>query len=340
MELKNQPTRTLILADAPSIEGLRFRTFAGPADLPAMLGVVQAANQADGVEEAGSLEEITNSYSHLENCDPYQDMIMAEVNGNLIGYSRVLFHFEEETGDAIYFLFGNIHPDWRRRGIGRAMLQDNENHLRQIAAGHTPRGKRYFETFLQTTQVGAVQLAEQQGYKPARYAYLMVRPDLENLPEAPLPQGLEVRPVSPEDVRKVWDASQEAFLDHWGFVMEGEDQYQGWLNWPWFEPALWQVAWDGDQVAGMVLNFINRVENEKFHRQRGWTENIAVRRPWRKRGLAQALIVRSLAMLKEMGMTEAALGVDTQNTSGALRLYEKCGFRPVFTLTTYRKEMV
>ena len=74
-------------------------------------------------------------------------------------------------------------------------------------------------------------------------------------------------------------------------------------------------------------------------RKRGWTENIAVRRPWRKRGLARALIIRSLAMLKAQGMTEAALGVDTQNTSGALRVYESCGFKPVFTSVNYRKEM-
>jgi mycothiol synthase len=340
MDLVNCSPSELQLANAPKVAGLRFRSFAGPVDLPPMLEVLMSSKLADGLEEGDSLEQITNTYAHLENCNPYEDMIIAEVNGRMVGYSRVTYHFEDNTGDGIYYLFGFIRPEWRRHGIGRAMMQHNEEHLRQIAAGHTVKGKKFYETFLQTTQLGAIALTLQSGYQPVRYSYIMIRPDLENLPDALMPEGLEVRPASMEHVRQIWDASQEAFQDHWGYAREGEEEYQSWLNWPYFKPELWQVAWEGDQVAGMVLNFINTAENEQFNRKRGWTENIAVRRPWRKRGLARALIVRSLAMLKEMGMTEAALGVDTQNTSGALRVYESCGFKPVFTSINYRKEMV
>jgi ribosomal protein S18 acetylase RimI-like enzyme len=100
---------------------------------------------------------------------------------------------------------------------------------------------------------------------------------------------------------------------------------------------LWKVGWDGDQVAGSVLNFLNEDENEEYQRKRGYTEGISVRRPWRKRGLATALITRSLMMFQEMGMTEAALAVDAQNLSGALRLYESVGFRQVKQSATYRK---
>lgn len=340
MELVNVNLTEIMIPDAPKIVGLRFRTFAGPADFPAMLEVMRASKRADGIEDGDSLESVSSFYAHLENSNPYEDMVMVEEDGQLVGYARCTFRFEDFTGNYIYESFGLIRPEWRRRGIGRALLHYNQQHLRQIAAGHTCPGKRYFETFLQTTQRGACILAEQEGYTPARYAYSMVRPDLENLPDYPLPEGLEVRPARPEHVRQIWDASQEAFQDHWGYCHEGEDAYQQWLDWPYFKPELWQVAWDGDQVAGMVLNFINTVENEQFNRKRGYTENIAVRRPWRKRGLARALIVRSLAMLKELGMTEAALGVDTENTSGALRVYQDCGFKPVFTHINYRLEMV
>ena len=160
MELINVTPRELILTGAPKIAGLHFRSFAGSQDLPAMLEVNILSKLADGEEEGNSLEQITNNYEHLEHCNPYEDMIMAEVDGRLIGYSRVLFNFEENTGDAIYFLFGYIHPDWRRCGIGRAMMLHNEEHLRQIAAGHTVKGKRFFETYLQTTQLGAIALVE------------------------------------------------------------------------------------------------------------------------------------------------------------------------------------
>ena len=100
---------------------------------------------------------------------------------------------------------------------------------------------------------------------------------------------------------------------------------------------LWQIAWDGDGVAGQVRSFINHKENDDQGRLRGYTECISVRRPWRRRGLAHALILNSLRILKEHGMTEAALGVDTENISGALRLYERCGFRPERSGSIYRK---
>jgi ribosomal protein S18 acetylase RimI-like enzyme len=102
---------------------------------------------------------------------------------------------------------------------------------------------------------------------------------------------------------------------------------------------LWQVAWDGDQVAGMVLNFINHQENLEYDRKRGYTETICVRRPWRRRGLARALIARSFQMHKELGMTEAALGVDAENPNGALRLYQSMGFQQIKRNTVYRKPL-
>jgi ribosomal protein S18 acetylase RimI-like enzyme len=167
----------------------------------------------------------------------------------------------------------------------------------------------------------------------------MVRSLAEPITLTPLPPGLEVRPVTPEYYRALWEADQEAFRDHWGYIPGTEADYQRWLTEPIFNPGLWQVAWDGGQIAGAVQNFVNAKENEAYHRKRGYTEGIFVRRPWRKRGLARALIMRSLQMFKNMGFTEAALGVDAENLSGALRLYESCGFRAVKRESLYRKPM-
>ena len=94
---------------------------------------------------------------------------------------------------------------------------------------------------------------------------------------------------------------------------------------------------DTNEVAGQVRTYINTVENEKYNRKRGYTEFISVRRPWRKRGLARALIVRSLQLQKEEGMTESALGADSENLSGATRVYEDCGFQVRKRNTIYRK---
>ncbi len=131
----------------------------------------------------------------------------------------------------------------------------------------------------------------------------------------------------------------EAFRDHWGFSPDAEDPLEVWLESPHFDPSLWRVAWQDDEVVGMVLSFIDQDENAAYGRKRGYTENIAVRRPWRKKGVARALIAASLKALKERGLEEAALGVDTQNLSGAFRLYESMGYRHVKRFSSMRKEI-
>jgi ribosomal protein S18 acetylase RimI-like enzyme len=265
-------------------------------------------------------------------------MIFAEVNGQVIGYGRVFWEKLSE-GIRIYNLFGNLHPEWRRRGIGTAMLLYNESRLREIAAEHPQDGSRFYQSWAADTEISTKSLLESQGYEPVRYECDMVRDLKEPFPELPLPEGLEIRPVKPEHIWQVFRASDEAFRDHWGYRPTSDEEFEGWMEDPLFCPELWKVAWDGDQVAGSVMNFYNPEENEKFNRKRGYTEGISTRRPWRKRGLATALIVESMKMFKQMGMTEAAHGVDAENTSGALNLYKKLGYKAVKQYTTFRKPM-
>jgi ribosomal protein S18 acetylase RimI-like enzyme len=94
-----------------------------------------------------------------------------------------------------------------------------------------------------------------------------------------------------------------------------------------------------NEVAGQVQTFIDEPENEKFNRRLGYTEGISVRRPYRQRGLARAMIAESLRTLKAQGMTESALHVDTESLTGATRLYEACGFATVSSHVVYRKPL-
>jgi GNAT superfamily N-acetyltransferase len=167
----------------------------------------------------------------------------------------------------------------------------------------------------------------------------MVRPLVEPIPDLPLPAGLEVRPAKPAQYRQVIAALDEAFRDLWSHSAMTDVDYARWTNDPNFQPQLWQVAWAGDEVAGIVLNFIDHQYNAEFKRLRGWTDPIGVRRPWRKQGLAKALIAQSMRLLQEQGMREAGLGVDAQNPNGALRLYEGLGFRVTKRFTTFERPM-
>jgi len=327
---------------APSIPGLCFRHFQGNNDFPKMVKAIEASYEIDKVEQALTVEELANSYTHLSNSDPFQDMILAEMNGKVIGYSRGSWFIEENTGSYLYTFGGFLVPEWRRKGIGTAILQWIENRMREVSAGHPSDRSKFFQVFLSQYETARAALLEKHDYTPIRYFHEMVRPTLLDIPEFALPEGLEVRPVLPEHYKQLWDAAEEAFRDHWGFSQSTEEDYQAWLNDKTiFQPHLWQVAWDveTDQVAGQVRTFINNAENEKFGRKRGYTEFISVRRPWRKHGVARALIVRSLQVQKEQSMTESALGVDSENLSGATHVYEDCGFLVVKRNSVYRKPL-
>ncbi len=323
---------------------IAYRSFRGESDYAVMQQIIATCSRADGSDFMPTLADITNNYAHLVNSDPAQDMRFVEVDGQPVGYARGEWLINVE-GQWLGTVIGYVLPAYRRRGLGRALLQFGEERLRQVAGGLRESGKLpqnaecFFSNFVAQNETAKHALLMAAGYRPIRYAFDMVRPDLEDIPDLPLPPGLELRPVKPEEMRPIWEASNEAFRDHWGYVQPPEEEYDRWLHETINNPALWQVAWEGDQVAGMVLNFINANENEAMQRKRGYTENICVRRPWRKLGLAKALIARSLAMLKAVGMEHAALGVDAENISGATHLYEKMGYQVVKRNTIYRKAL-
>jgi ribosomal protein S18 acetylase RimI-like enzyme len=221
--------------------------------------------------------------------------------------------------------------------MGAALLAHNEARLREIAAEHPSDDEGTFEVFCADTEASAEALYRRFGYEPTRYEADMVRPTLDDLPDAPLPEGLVVRTPREQELRAVFDADAEAFADHIDGAPPTDNDFLEFLDFEWRDETLWRVAWDGDRVAGQVRSFINERENAHFGRLRGHTEEISVRRPYRRRGLARALLVQSLAAVRDRGMTEAALSVSTGNLHGAFRLYESVGFERVRLWTTFRK---
>jgi mycothiol synthase len=321
---------------------ITWRAFRGAADYPQMLAVLQGSKAADAVEDADTLEGLAARYAQLANCDPARDMIMLEQHGRLVGYGRTAWSKEVNADVWLYDHMAYLLPAWRRQGLGNAMLGWLEQRAKAAAdeLGH-PRGARLWQTFCRGTEQAKQALLERAGYAPARTFYLMLRPSLGEIPACPLPAGLELRPVRAHHLRAIWEAHVEAFRDHWSQAEATEADFQEWLTSGEFQPEIWKVAWDreSNQVAGMVLGYINHEQNKRQGRRRGWTENIGVRRPWRRRGLARALMAANLRELKARGMTEAALGVDSESLTGALRVYESMGFQAVRRDSVWRKPM-
>jgi len=331
-------TKEIYAEKSPEIPGLQLRSFRGEEDYPGMLAAFKAAMDADGVEASDNLEQLANNYNHLERCDPYTDMIMAEVDGEIVGYGRTWWDAEPDNTHT-YTIFVNMAPEWRDTGLGTCMANWLIGRARENSKDHPADAPKYLQAWSSDRQPWQNQLVERLGLTPVRYGFEMTRPCSEPVEVLPLPEGIEVREITPELMRDVFDAENEAFRDHWGYVEPTETSYQGWLKWPYQKPEIWKVAFDGNEVVGMVRNFIIPDENEEYNRKRGYTENISVRRAWRRKGIARALLTQSIEMFIDMGMDETCLGVDTENPNGALALYSDVGYQKIHTGYTSRKPL-
>jgi mycothiol synthase len=334
--------RLIVIDVAPPIRGLRFRHWAGEADLSGMFVVNQAARLADGELEPVGLEEMTNHYRHLTNSDLDHDLLVVELDGRIVGYARVEWA-DSNDGERWYEATCLLDPAVRRRGIGRAMLAWTEGrrraiHAQQVEADAIGGRPTALTTFVFDADAGGHALLQRSGYTPHRRFFEMVRPNMDAIRDLPLPAGLEVRTFGPDRdpalFRRVFDADVEAFRDHYGWVDDSDREFDGFLAAPDVDPSLWVVAFDGEEVAGGILNAIRDSGAGPVD---GWLDSVFTRRPWRRQGLARALIARSLELLRSRGATRALLGVDATNPNQALQLYESCGFEVASSATAYRK---
>jgi ribosomal protein S18 acetylase RimI-like enzyme len=331
---------TIVVPGAPSIAGLAFRRYRGESDIPALVDLMTAIEIADGTFEIVTESNVANLFANRNDFDPRRDLLLAEIDGRLVAYSEQLRAVRD--GSRIYDTFGWVHPDLRRRGLGRAMLGYGEARQRERATAEEVAGERrpaLLGSWSSDMTIGNTALLEGAGYSPVRWFFEMLRPDLRDIPEVPLPDGLELRPVAADRARDVVLADFEAFQDHWGAAEHTEADVRRMLGDPDTDLSLWQVAWSGDEIAGSVLPSIYATDNAAQGIQRGWLSRVSVRRRWRRRGVARALMTAAMLELRRRGMESAALGVDAENPTGALGLYENLGFRVDRRAAAYRKAL-
>ena len=173
----------------------------------------------------------------------------------------------------------------------------------------------------------------QAGYVVVRSSYGMERGLDGDLEPPAWPAGIEARPFDERDARAVHVAHDEAFADHWGYTPSSFESWRAFNLGPAAETSLWRVAWDGNEIAGVCINDPRRGEDDTV----GWVAVLAVRRPWRRRGLGEALLRESFLAFAERGKRAAGLGVDAENTTGAVSLYERVGMHVVRRSDTWER---
>ena len=296
-----------------------------------------AANSFDTVPWLPTAQNLKVEIGEADGVTPVDDIVIVELDGRVVaaaGVERVV-----RAGEPMYEVWGSVDPGVRRRGIGTWLMGRNVDRARQRAEREDPGVEVALGDFSEEVEAGHRALLAASGFTPVRHFFLMRHGALETVEDLPLPDGLEIRPVTEDQHRVIVAAENEAFRDHWGHREMTESDVRATFGRAELDTDLWVVAWDGDEVAGVVQNWVWPEENARLGVKRGWLEHISVRRPWRRRGLARAITARSLIKLREAGLDEAMLGVDSENPNGALGLYEGLGFAVYSRAAAYRRPL-
>jgi mycothiol synthase len=212
--------------------------------------------------------------------------------------------------------------------VAPVLLAAAEAHAREKAASPILRG------FVQGHEPVLKEAFEARGWAPVRHSFQM-RIELDgDLPEPEWPDGLTPRNAEPGEEERVYEAHMDSFADHWDFRRQPFDVWSGYTTESHrYDPSLWWLVEDAGELAAISINTWHFSGDPRF----GWIGVLGVRPAWRKRGLATALLRQSFRDFQRRGATKVGLGVDGENTTGAVRLYERAGMRVVRRNDTYEK---
>jgi mycothiol synthase len=296
------------------------------ADLPAVLALAQASDLALIGESDWTEADLREEW---EGYDLSRDVFLLELDGRLAGYAA----FERRGGGRL-LVDGYVHPELTGRGVGSELLRLTEERARQ-ELDSIERGERvYLQNAALSNDPAVPALYAAHGYTPTRHFWRMVI-DLEHEHDVVAPEGIELRLMrDPEERHAVYEALEEAFADHWEHHPRPFEEWsKNVFGVEGYDPSLVWVATEGDEIVAANVSYWKR------HGEWGWVGTLGVRRPWRRRRIAEALLATAFAEFWRRGERRVALGVDAQSPTGATRLYEKAGMHVFWEAIVYEKEL-
>jgi mycothiol synthase len=290
--------------------------------------LIAASDMADDGMEMITLQDIHDIWQSPETNMETDVWLVTTDEGQLIGYADT----EHRMHIAIFSLI-RVHPQYRNQGIENTLLRLTEEWARQHITLAPAHARVTLNSWISHNDRVLPLAFEQSGYSMVRSHWRM-RIEMNEAPLAPeLPKNVTIRTfVRGQDDRAVFDVGEEAFQDHWGHLPNTYEQWEYWtVNREGFDPSLWFLAVEGNEIAGISLC--------QYENGEGWVNTLAVRRPWRKQGVGMALLRHSFGEFYRRGTHTVGLGVDAQNLTGATRLYTRAGMHVAVQHDTYRKEL-
>jgi GNAT superfamily N-acetyltransferase len=293
-------------------------------DLEAVTDLLNACSIADY-----GVPDLTSSYLR-SNWQQHGFSLAADAWAILAAQQHIIAYADLAKEHGKWFAFVRTHPEHLSLGLATALLHLAEQRATERMGELAPEKQGSMRASTTDANQRGQHLLEQHGYRVIRHFWQM-QITLTSAPPVPTwPAGITVRTLAPgEDLHPIHQAVDEAFQDSWEPEPINFDEWQHWVERSGLDPALWFLAMDGSDLAGGALC--------RYRVGMAWVGQLAVRRPWRKRGLGLSLLQHAFGTFYQRGAREVGLGVDAQNVTGATRLYERAGMRVFKQYDTYEK---
>jgi mycothiol synthase len=310
-----------------------------PDEIEEICALVNRAEHHDGVQRVLAIEELRENLDH-PSFDLAEDARVATSEGQLVGWTWV-WNVPAQSRLERAFVLGEVDPEHRGAGVGRALLAWGLDRATQRLRSRTHDLPKYVRVNAYDWMERNHRLYARMGFAPVRWFEELMRP-LDDLPVVPVPEGIVLQPWPDGRADETLAVRNATFADHWGSSVVEPDQWSDLVHGHGGRPDLSVIACDATsgEIVGLCLNHAYPEDDVVTGRREAWIENIGTLREHRGRGLASAMIAWSLDAFAAADFTHSMLVVDTDNPTGAAHLYRNLGFEPVRVAIEHQIEIV